>query len=48
MAECVRRGINTGQLGGACGDEITIESDDGRVHRIPLEAVEHARLVPEF
>src|SRR5262249_14415363 len=42
------QGFFRGRLGGVEGDAVLIDGDDGRRHRVPLEAITRANLEVEF
>jgi ribosome maturation factor RimP len=42
------QGFFKGRLGGVDGDEVLIEGDDGRQHRVPAGAITRANLEVEF
>src|SRR3954463_2181687 len=42
------QGYFKGRLGGVDGDEVLIEGDDGRQHRVPAGAITRANLEVEF
>jgi ribosome maturation factor RimP len=42
------QGFFRGRLAGVDGTEVLIDADDGRTHRVPLEAITRANLEVEF
>jgi ribosome maturation factor RimP len=42
------QGFFTGRLGGLDGDQVLIDGDDGRRHRVPLGVITRANLEVEF